>query len=305
MDPDLVRLILVVLGVALVAAIYLWDRYKHAPPRPVRRRRAHREPVVRQEPAGDEERLEPATGEAAAVTDSRPIREPEPELKPKPEPEPESESEPEPEPGRATWSGSGDKRAKGSPLDPEPVDLGQWSDAVAAAEPQFALDLSFDAHGDADYLASDPALRDEVEHLIIAIHIAARDGVMAGPAIAKACVSVGLVPGDMSIFHRRDPAAGDRVLFSLASMVEPGSFPVDEMAGFATPGLTLFTQLPGPRDGLAVYDAMLATAERLAELLRGELLDERHNKLTRQMQEHTRVQIQEHRHRVRLARSRR
>lgn len=297
MDPDLVRLILVVLGVALVAAIYLWDRYKHAPPRPVRRRRAQREPVVRQEPAGEgeEEPLETAPREAPAVTDSRPVREPESE------PEPEQE----PEPGRANGSGSGEKRAKGSPLDPEPVDLGQWSDAVAAAEPQFALDLSFDAHGDADYLASDPALRDEVEHLIIAIHIAARDGVMTGPAIAKACASVGLVPGDMSIFHRRDPAAGDRVLFSLASMVEPGSFPVEDMAGFATPGLTLFTQLPGPRDGLAVYDAMLATAERLAGLLRGELLDERHNKLTRQMQEHTRVQIQEHRHRVRLARSRR
>jgi cell division protein ZipA len=293
MDPDLVRLILVVLGVALVAAIYLWDRYKHAPPRPARRRRAHREPVVRQEPTdeGDEEPLETATSEAAAVTGTRPAHEPEPE--------------PEPEPGRVTGKGGADRRAQGSPLDPEPVDLGQWSDAVAAAEPQFALDLSFDAHGDADYLASDPALRDEVEHLIIAIHIAAREGPMAGPAIARSCASVGLVAGDMSIFHRRDPAAGDRVLFSLASMVEPGSFPVEDMAAFTTPGLTLFTQLPGPRDGLAIYDAMLATAERLAELLRGELLDERHNKLTRQMREHTRALIQEHRHRVRLARSRR
>jgi cell division protein ZipA len=284
MDPDLVRLILVVLGVALVAAIYLWDRYKHAPPRPVRRRRAFREPVVRQEPVdeGDTGPVETVVDEAAAVA----------------EPESPRESEARPEAASGT-------RGKGSALDPEPVDLGQWSDAVAAAEPQFALDLSFDAHGDADYLATDPALRDEVEHLIIAIHIAARDGMMPGPAVAKACASVGLVPGDMSIFHRRDPAAGDRVLFSLASMVEPGSFPLEDMGGFNTPGLTLFTQLPGPRDGLAVYDAMLATAERLAELLRGELLDERHNKLTRQMREHTRALIQEHRHRVRLARSRR
>ena len=33
MDPDLVRLILVVLGILLVAGIYLWDRYKRSVPR--------------------------------------------------------------------------------------------------------------------------------------------------------------------------------------------------------------------------------------------------------------------------------
>lgn len=292
MDPDLVRLILVVLGVALVAAIYLWDRYKHAPPRPVRRRRVQREPAVRQEPVEDAsaEPVEPLIDEAAEVAETRSPREP--------DAGPETVHE-------APDAAGSRARAKHSPLDPEPVDLGQWTDAVAAAEPQIALDLSFDAHGDADYLSTDPALRDEVEHLIIAIHVAAREGVMAGPAVARACAGVGLVAGDMSIFHRRDPGAGDRVLFSLASMVEPGSFPLDDMAGFTTPGLTLFTQLPGPRDGLAIYEAMLSTAERLAELLRGELRDERHNKLTRQMQEHTRALIQEHRHRVRLARSRR
>ena len=49
----------------------------------------------------------------------------------------------------------------------------------------------------------------------------------------------------------------------------------------------------------------LSTAERLADLLHAELQDERHNKLTRQMQEHTRESIIEHRRKIRLARSRR
>ena len=33
MDPDIVRLILAVLGVLLVAGIYFWDRYRRALPR--------------------------------------------------------------------------------------------------------------------------------------------------------------------------------------------------------------------------------------------------------------------------------
>jgi cell division protein ZipA len=87
-------------------------------------------------------------------------------------------------------------------------------------------------------------------------------------------------------------------------MVEPGSFPTGDTSAFKTPGLSIFTQLPGVRDGVEIYDEMLATANRLAALLHGELQDERHNKLTRQMEKHTRESIIEHRHKVKLARSR-
>ena len=54
------------------------------------------------------------------------------------------------------------------------------------------------------------------------------------------------------------------------------------MAAFTTPGLSLFTQLPGVRDGIEIYNDMLAVGGRLATLLHAELQDERHNKLTRQ-----------------------
>jgi cell division protein ZipA len=107
----------------------------------------------------------------------------------------------------------------------------------------------------------------------------------------------------MSIYHRQDPAAGG-VLFSMANMVEPGVFPLDAMDSFTTPGVSLFTQLPGVRDGVEIYENMLDSARRLASELGAELQDERHNKLTRQMQEHTRERVIEHRRRLRLARSR-
>ena len=197
-----------------------------------------------------------------------------------------------------------DARQSQSVLDPDPADIGDWSDTAGDQDPQFSMELNFDAHQDNDYLSTDPALYDEVERKIIVINLVRRDGAFSGAAIEKACSATGLVPGEMSIYHRHDGDSGP-VLFSMASMLEPGNFPVGEMQGFATPGLSLFTQLPGVRDGVEIYDEMLSTAERLAKLLHAELQDEGHNKLTRQMQEHTRESIIEHRRKIRLARSRR
>jgi cell division protein ZipA len=276
MDPDLVRLILVVLGVLLVVGIYLWDRYKRSLPQMPRRRRR---PAA---PAADAAR--PARGEP---TLDEPMAE---------QQLPSGAAEVEPAAARPGPGAS-------SALDPEPADIGDWSAPLRDEDPQFAMDLKFDAHGEGDYLSTDPALYGEVERKIVVINLVARDGVLSGPAIERACAAVGLAPGDMSIYHRR--AGGDGgVIFSMASMVEPGSFPFDDMDDFTTPGLSMFTQLPGVRDGVEIYDAMLATAERLAKTLNAELKDERHNKLTRQMQEHTRESIIQHRHKTRLARSR-
>ncbi len=282
MNPDLVRLILIVFGVFLVAGIYLWDRYKRAVPRPQASRRSpaamsmdadafEQEAASRQEPHMEEAiesipqlRLDEVDDDLPAVaTASRPQR----------------------------------------TLDPEPEELGEWSGVARDTDPQFTMDLNFDAHGDGDYLSTDPALYDEVERKLVVINVVAREGSFAGPAIEKACKANDLKLGDMSIYHRRE-GSGGRVLFSMASMVEPGNFPAGRMADFATPGLVIFTQLPGIRDGVEVYEEMLATANRLGVLLHGELQDERHNKLTRQMEKHIRESIIEHRRRIKLARSR-
>jgi len=50
----------------------------------------------------------------------------------------------------------------------------------------------------------------------------------------------------------------------------------------ATPGLTFFVTLPGPLPALDAWEAMLPAAQRIAELLNGELLDEDRNALGRQ-----------------------
>jgi len=281
MDPDLVRLILILLGVLLVVGIYLWDRYKRAAPRmrPARRPRVEPRPADDTVPTGAPAAMAPAADDEAQATApamDAPVETPTTEK---------------------------DGRRRGTALDPEPGDIGEWSALSSENDPQLSMELNFDAHGDGDYLSTDPALYDEVERKIVVVNLAAGNGHFPGPAIVAACADVGLVLGDMSIFHCRDEAT-DRVLFSMASMVEPGIFPEDAQEAFETPGLSLFTQLPGPRDGVEIYDRMLDTAKHLAEKLGAELQDERHNKLTRQMEEHTRETIIEHRHKVRLARSR-
>ena len=166
------------------------------------------------------------------------------------------------------------------------------------------MDLAFDAHDDGDYLHADPALDGTVERMIVAIGISALGKQMSGEAVVAAAVEAGMRAGDMSILHCYDRNT-DKVLFSMASMVEPGTFPFDDLNGFTTPGLTMFTQLPGARDGVEIFDQMLSVAEQLAKALHAEIQDDRRNKLTGQMREHLRESIIEHRQRVRLARSRR
>jgi cell division protein ZipA len=146
----------------------------------------------------------------------------------------------------------------------------------------------------------------DVPSKIVQINLIARKGEQFGGAeILAACKDVGLVPGDMQIFHRLTGDSRKKTQFSMASLVEPGVFPFKSMDGFSTPGLILFCQFPGPGDSLAIFSDMLFTAQRLLATLGGELQDETHSALTKQTIEHIRSQILEHRRLVQLARSRR
>jgi cell division protein ZipA len=83
--------------------------------------------------------------------------------------------------------------------------------------------------------------------------------------------------GRFDIFHRLHE---DVSVFSVASMVEPGSFNLSSMREQQFPGVTFFMLLPGPLDGLVAWDQMLSCAQRLAHATQGTLQDERGHKLT-------------------------
>lgn len=129
---------------------------------------------------------------------------------------------------------------------------------------------------------------------IVSLFLLARDNhVITGADLLQATVSTGMEFGDMNIFHRR-PEGDDRPVFSLANAAKPGHFERDEWNTFETTGLALFMTLPGPVYALDGWDAMLATARRIGELLNAELLDDERNAFTRQREAQIREQMRDY-----------
>lgn len=113
-----------------------------------------------------------------------------------------------------------------------------------------------------------------------------------GPVLLGAFASAGLEYGDMQIFHRHELQDGrQRLMFSLASAREPGSFDLSAMQDFTTDGLVLFFQVPGQVDALQAFDSMVATARALASSLNATLYDVTHSVLTNQTIGHMREEV--------------
>ena len=134
---------------------------------------------------------------------------------------------------------------------------------------------------------------DETFDKVVSLFLAARAGQsLQGPDLVVAAEKAGLVYGHMSIFHRlvdNHPEHGP--IFSVANLVKPGAFDMARIQDLRTPGISFFMALPGPMSALDAWDAMLPTAQRMAELLDGVLLDDERNALGRQRIAHIREDL--------------
>jgi cell division protein ZipA len=83
-------------------------------------------------------------------------------------------------------------------------------------------------------------------------------------------------------------------LFSMTNMVAPGTFDLDAMDEFSTPGVSLFMMLPIKADSIKTFDLMADTAQAIAQTLHGELKDQQRSAMTRQTLEHYRQRIREY-----------
>jgi cell division protein ZipA len=128
---------------------------------------------------------------------------------------------------------------------------------------------------------------------IVTLFVAARTNeFMHGSNLVVAAEKAGLTFGDMGIFHRLVSGKSEAgPIFSMANMVKPGSFDMRHIDELKTPGVSFFMALPGPLSALDAWDAMLPTAQRLAELLDGHVLDEERNALGRQRVAHIRDEL--------------
>lgn len=128
---------------------------------------------------------------------------------------------------------------------------------------------------------------------IVTLYVATRAGeTLAGSDVVVAAEKAGLTFGDMGIFHRLVLGKNaDGPVFSMANMVKPGSFDMTQLDAVRTPGVTLFMTLPGPLPALDAWEMLLPAAQRLAELLDAQVLDEGRNALGRQRIAHLRDEL--------------
>jgi cell division protein ZipA len=87
----------------------------------------------------------------------------------------------------------------------------------------------------------------------------------SGTQLMSAFEVHGLAFGRYQVFHRKH--VDGRSLFCVASLIEPGTFDVAEMADQEFRGVTLFAVMPGPLQPLDTLDELLGTARGLAEEL--------------------------------------
>lgn len=187
--------------------------------------------------------------------------------------------------------------------------------AAMADDPDIITGIStqdtHDGDADIDWMSDDPAtagagepapepppagkLPRQVDPEVFMLNVQARgpEG-FRGEDIMHILLACDLRFGDMNFFHRHEFEAGrGAIQFSVANMMQPGVFDIDNMADMATPGLVFFLTLPGPEDMMQAFDYMLETAQAVARNLGGDVLDESRSVLTPQTLEHSRQKIRD------------
>ncbi|MFK7856032.1 MAG: cell division protein ZipA [Granulosicoccus sp.] len=142
-----------------------------------------------------------------------------------------------------------------------------------------------------DAKEADPAFASK----IITLHVVAQPNtVIAGDQLLDVFERRGYHFGDMNIFHSMHNGT---TVFSIAKMVEPGYFDVNDMQSFETPGITLFLQLPGPVPADVSFEVLISEAFEMANELGATVLDGDRSTLSKQTLQHMREGIYEYMHR--------
>ena len=125
---------------------------------------------------------------------------------------------------------------------------------------------------------------------VLVIHLMANKGEkVAGQQLLDAVLSAGLRYGAMKIFHRHlsDDGSGP-VLFSMANLVNPGTFDLNTMSDLEVPGVTLFMALDDIEDPVDALNIMIEAVDSIVGDLKLNVMDESRSSMTRNTIEHYR-----------------
>lgn len=143
-----------------------------------------------------------------------------------------------------------------------------------------------------DIAEADSAAVTAGEQKFVTVRLVARNHAsFAGDKLALGLRGIGMRHGKFGIFHRYESDDEGSIIFSAASLVEPGSFDLANLKEQEIPGISLFMVLPGPIDGPEAFDLMMIAARNLTQSLNAELLDETGSSLSVQRERYMREEI--------------
>ncbi len=130
---------------------------------------------------------------------------------------------------------------------------------------------------------------------VLVINVVAKpEREFAGVDLLPVLLTSGLRFGDMSIFHRHIEAdTRSPVLFSVANIVNPGTFDLNQINDFSTRGLCFFMTLPNVANSMQAFDKMLDVAQQVRIALDGDLKDDNRSVMTAQTIEHYRQRVRD------------
>lgn len=132
---------------------------------------------------------------------------------------------------------------------------------------------------DAEQVFDEPQDQEKASQDIIVLTVISRsEEGLHGDKINSAALANNLKYGYMEIFHRMGENA--KPMYSVANMVEPGSFDPETIHDLRTPGLTFFMQLPVYGKASSALTDMMQCAYQVAELLDADLCNRRRQVLT-------------------------
>ena len=132
------------------------------------------------------------------------------------------------------------------------------------------------------------------EEKLVVLHVVAkRPTKFSGKGIVNLTQELDLEFDDMRVFQKNvERFSGKKALYTILNMVKPGTFELDNMQDFETPGISFVMNLPGPEEGLKAFNIMLESARKFADRLNGDILDESRSQLSPQTIAHLQEEVQ-------------
>ena len=134
-----------------------------------------------------------------------------------------------------------------------------------------------------------PELSDSPQSVLVVHLVADKGTTVDGGQLLDAVLEAGLRYGGMKIFHRHLNEDGSGpVLFSMANLVNPGTFDLNTIKSITTPGVTLFMALDDIEDPVMAFELMIESIDILAAQGPFNVMDESRSSMTRQTIDHYR-----------------